>query len=317
MGSIPSIIADLKFSRSLLREAVAGLSEREMTEAPIYADWTIKDVLAHIFGWDQRVLNILPLILQNRANEVPGVEVEEHNCRSLAAWQDKPLIELLTALKSVYQQILDIIAKMDHVQVDMRHERNGRIITIRSYVLDVMMEHERLHALEIQQWRQEKQQAIDPPAIKTVLNERRTKFMALLEQVDETTAVAPNSIGVWSIKDMVGHVVDWEIRMLKAAQHIFDPSQPSVPPVSGLDDIEDWNEILAARREGESWPNIYQDLLTVQAETVAFVEQLKPSDWRLRGPYPWPNDQGTLAELIDEIGLHYENHRPDLEERVR
>ena len=312
MGSIPSIIADLKFSRSLLVESIAGLSQREMSEIPIYEEGTIKDVLAHVVGWDQRVFNILPLILQDKANEVPGVEVEEHNRRSMKAWQDKPLSNLLIAFETIYQQILDIIAKMDHIQVDLRHERNGRIITIRSYVLDVMMEHERSHALEIQQWRKELEQTIDPQAIRTTLSERRTNFMSLLNKFDEATVVAPGTIGTWSVKDMVGHLVDWEVRMLKAAQHIFDPSKPTVPPVSGLDDTEDWNEILAFRREAEPWPKGYQELLDVQAETDAFIDQLKPSDWRLRGPYPWPKDQGTLAELIDQISEHYEDHSPNL-----
>ncbi len=313
MGSIAAIIADLKLSRSLLVDSITGLSRREMTEIPVHDGGTIKDVIAHVVGWDQRVLDILPLILQDRANEVPSVDVEAHNRRSIEAWRDKPLSDLLIAFETVYRQILGIVGKMDHVQVDMRHERNGRIITIRSYVLDIMMEHERRHALEIQQWRKELEQTIDPQIIKATLDERRSRFMQLLHRVDEATAETPNRIGLWSIKDMVGHVADWEARIVQAAQHIFDPSEPPVSPVSGLDDAEDWNEILVARREDESWPKIYRDLLAVQSETTAFIEQLKPSDWRLRGPYPWPNDQGTLAELIGEIGQHYAEHCPDLE----
>ena len=38
---------------------------------------------------------------------------------------------------------------------------------------------------------------------------------ALLDKFDETMVVAPDTIGAWSVKDMIGHVVDWEVRMLK------------------------------------------------------------------------------------------------------
>jgi hypothetical protein len=58
MGSITEIIAYINFGRSSLMEAIEGLSHRELTQAPIYDHWTIKDILAHIIGWDQRVIKI-------------------------------------------------------------------------------------------------------------------------------------------------------------------------------------------------------------------------------------------------------------------
>jgi hypothetical protein len=41
---------------------------------------------------------------------------------------------------------------------------------------------------------------------------------------------------------------------------------------------------------------------------------LRPGDWTLRGPYPWPHDQGTLAELVWLMSEHYVDHIPDLQE---
>jgi hypothetical protein len=153
VSSIPAIISYLEFGRSQLLKSIEGLSPRELTQISIYDDWTIKDVLAHVIGWDQRVLETLPLILQNRASEVAGVEVEAHNRRSVEAWRDKPVAEVLATIKSTHQQIVDIISSIDHVEIDMRRERNDRTITIRSYVIEVMVEHERQHAVEIEQWR--------------------------------------------------------------------------------------------------------------------------------------------------------------------
>ena len=115
----------------------------------------------------------------------------------------------------------------------------------------------------------------------------------------------------WSISDVIGHVADWEQRMLKAMYHIHDPSLPAVPVVS--DDSLDWNGILAARRANKSWAENYHYLRETQVETDNFIATLKPGDWRLRGPYPWPNDQGTLAELVEQLAGHYQEHLPDLE----
>jgi hypothetical protein len=57
---------------------------------------------------------------------------------------------------------------------------------------------------------------------------------------------------------------------------------------------------------------VRQSLETIQIEVAAFVDQLEPEAWKLRGPYPWPNDQGTLAELIFQIVDHYADHLPDV-----
>ncbi len=308
MSSIQAIVSDLNYGRDKLLQAIEGLSWREMTQTPLYPGWTVKDVLAHVLGWDQRVLRTLPLMLQNRASEVAGVEVDEFNQLSLAAWRDRPLSELVAEVKTTHRRIVEIIGGLEHKEIDMRRERHGRTLTIRSYVIDVMIEHEREHAAEIERWRKTLEQAINPEVIKAALTGQQADFLAVVDRLSEADALTPNAVGEWAIKDVVGHVIDWAWRMLKAAQHIHDPSLPEVPPVSDTLGEEKWNEILAARRKGQSWADTRHDLTEVAAATNQFVASLLPGDWSLRGPYPWPNDQGTLAELLQHLTEHYAEH---------
>lgn len=311
MGSIASIISDLKFGRSTLLKAIEGLSARELVQTPIYGEWTIKDVLAHVIGWDRRVITILPMILQDRASQVAGVDVQEHNRQSISVWQDKSFAEVLAAIRSSHRQILDIVAGLDHVEIDKRRKRNSRIITIRSYVLDIMLEHERQHALEIEQWRKELDEAIDPVAIRAMIRQTRADFMAILDNFSEADVLDQTAVGVWSISDVVGHVADWEQLALGAARHIYDPSQP--PIIRLRDDIEEWNTILAAERRLKSWPENYHYMRQTHLAMDEFIVALKPGDWRLRGTYPW-FDEGTLAELLVQAAEHYPDHLPDLEQ---
>lgn len=310
MGSIADIIAYLEYGRAAFLKSFEGLSKREMTETPIYGEWAIKDVLAHIIGWDQRVINSLPLIVQDRADEVPSVEVLDHNQQSVAAWRDKSLAETLAEIRSTHQQILDIIASLDHIEIDMRHERKGRIITIRTYVIDVMIEHERKHAVEIEQWREDLDQAIDPEAVKAFVRRSRDAFITILDQFDEADVLDKTAVGIWSISDVVGHIADWERLALKAARHIKDPSQP--PVVLAYDNTEDWNLALAAARVKKSWPENYNYLRQTYLATEDFMAKVGPKEWKLRGNYPW-FDQGTLAELLIQTAEHYTDHLPDLE----
>lgn len=309
MSNIPAIVSDLKYGRARLLQAIEGLSRRELTELPIYEGWTIKDVLAHVIGWDHRVLKTLPLMLQNRASEVASVEVDDFNRESLQAWGDKSFTELLSEVQSTHQRIMEIITKLDHIEVDMRRERHGRIITIRSYVIDVMIEHDREHAAEIELWRKNLEQNLDPQAIQTELVQERAAFLALIEGLSAAEGLAINAAGTWSVKDVVGHITDWERLMLNATRHIHDPSLPAVLPVTEAE-----NEIMATRRAKESWEKVLEDFNEVRQAVDTFVAGLKMGDWTLRGPYPWPNDQGTLAELLWHISSHYMDHTADLKQ---
>jgi uncharacterized damage-inducible protein DinB len=312
MGSIAEIIAYINFGRSGLSEAIKGLSLRELSQLPVCDDWTVKDILAHIVGWDHRVIKILPLIVQDQADLIPGVEVEEFNRQSVAQWHSRSFAELLLEFQTAHQQIIDFIAQLDYPQIDMRHERNGRIITIRSYVIQIMVEHELRHATEIEQWCKKRDHMVDGPASRLMLETQRAKFMELLDRfTQDEEVIDKRAVGDWSISDMVGHIADWEQRMLKAMVHIHDPSRPPVPVVSDVS--LEWNEIMAGRRADRSWAENYHYLRETQIEIDNFLATMKPGDWRLRGPYPWPNDQGTLAELVEHCAAHYVDHLPDVE----
>jgi uncharacterized damage-inducible protein DinB len=312
LGSISEIVSDLKYSRGELLHSIASLSRRELTEIQIYEGWTVKDVLAHVIGWDQRVLKTLPLILQNQASEVASVEVDDFNRKSVNAWRDKSWAEVLSEVQSTHRRILEVLVGLDHMEIDMRRQRNERIITIRSYVIDIMIEHDREHAAEIELWRKSLEQNIDPDAIKAALDQNRADFMAAIAGLSHADLLDKSACGTWSVKDVAGHVADWERLMLEAARHIHDPSLPPALPAGEVTD--DWNEIMAAKRENDSWENVFHDLTGLHQAVDRFVAGLKMGDWALRGPYPWPDDQGTLAELLDQIATHYTDHGPELEQ---
>jgi uncharacterized damage-inducible protein DinB len=249
-------------------------------------------------------------MLQNRASEVASVEVDDFNRESVQSWRDKSLAEVLSEVQSTHQRILEILVGLDHKEIDMRRERHERIITIRSYVIDVMIEHDREHAAEIELWRKNLDLSIDPRAAEANLVQERAAFLAAIKGLSEADLLDRNAAGTWSVKDIVGHIADWERLMFNAARHIHDPSLPLVLPVT-----DDENEIMAARRAKESWEKVFHDFSEVTQAVDSFVASLKMGDWTLRGPYPWPNDQGTLAELLWHITSHYTDHTPDLERR--
>jgi len=101
--------------------------------------------------------------------------------------------------------------------------------------------------------------------------------------------------------------------MLQAARHIYDPSLPPVSIPDSAEPEDYLNQLMVNRRADKTWQENVSDLSRIQAEADMFVADLTPGDWRLRGPFPWADDQGMLAELLTHIAEHYDDHLPDVE----
>lgn len=310
MSTISEIVSDLEFGRAEVLKSVAGLSYREMTQVPVFDDWTVKDVLCHIIGWDEWTLENLPLMVQNRADEISAVNPDTLNQQSLEAWRDKPLSDVLTTIKTTHQKILDIITNLDHKEIDMRRTRGEKIVTIRSYVINIMIDHERQHAEEIQMWRESLDSSINPKQIKGELEQNRGKVLATIEGLSEPNVFDQSCFNGWSVKDVLAHLTAWEGRILNGARHLVDPAQPAPRPI---DSILGWNDEMAAYHADRPWPEVQANFIETRQELNDFLDNLQRNDWKRRGPYPWPDSQGTLAELITVIAEHDTEHIPALE----
>lgn len=298
MPTIQDIVSDVDSSYTSLLNAIKGLSHRELTTIHIYPGWTVKDVLAHIIGWDQRVIQILPLIQQGQ--DLPGVDVAAQNHQAIQVSQHLAVAEIVQVCDANHRQILDLIRAMDYRDIDVRHQRGEQVITIRSYVIDKMTEHKYLHAFEISQWRKHQEAQIDPIAIQTTLKHNQAEVWAALEGLPEDKLLKPGVMDGRSVKDIVAHLADWDSYILAAGRHIYNPVYPKVTP----DPVES--------RGGWTWLEVRRYLEKTQMAFDTFIADLTPGDWKLRGPYPWPNDQGTLAELISQSAEHYASHLPTL-----
>jgi len=312
MTTISSIIDELKLGREALLKSLDGLSQRELTELEFYppampneVGWTVKDLLAHLIGWDERALTLIPLLLQNYATKI-WVQTDEYNQKLVGQWRDKPLSEVIVAVKNNHRRLVDLLNATTMTAIDMRRECDGRVLTIRSYFIDELRDHEEQHTAEIVQWRHNLEQQIDPTVIKAVLAENRAKFMAMVNSLDEAALVQKRVAGKWSMKDIIGHLAEWERIILEAAQYIYDPSLSEVTMLSN--NLDEWNKMMVARREFKPLSAELKFLPFAQAELDEFINTLRPLDWRLRGPFPWPDDQGTLAELVMHVAEHYLDH---------
>jgi uncharacterized protein (TIGR03083 family) len=98
----------IRAEHAQLEAALAGISDEQFIQPGAFGEWSVKDILAHITFWEQRLLAYF-----NGARESliqPGEEeqaaIDRINAEVFTANRDRPLDEVRAAFASSYQQTL-------------------------------------------------------------------------------------------------------------------------------------------------------------------------------------------------------------------
>jgi hypothetical protein len=97
-----------------LEESLAALESRQMTEAGIVGEWSVKDVLAHLYEWEQMVLHWWR---SSQQGETPHVPAEGYKWNQLPAlneeiWvkhRDRSLDQVLEMVRSSFGEVMQTI----------------------------------------------------------------------------------------------------------------------------------------------------------------------------------------------------------------
>ena len=97
-----------------LEEFLSGLSPEQMTEPGTLGEWSVKDVLAHLYEWEQMTLGWLAA---GQNGETPCVPAKGYKWNQLPALNnhikkkhnDSSLDEILSKYQASYKQIMDTI----------------------------------------------------------------------------------------------------------------------------------------------------------------------------------------------------------------
>jgi hypothetical protein len=102
-----------------LLNAVAGLSEATMMTTPVCGVWNIRDVLAHVWGWNEYCRTLLqhwpepdPAVIAPWAWQ-PGETMDDFNARLLERLLPRTIIEIADGLATEQRRILTIFDQTD------------------------------------------------------------------------------------------------------------------------------------------------------------------------------------------------------------
>ncbi len=108
------LLSECQEEHDALEEFLDTLTPEQMTQPGIVGEWSVKDVLAHLYEWEQMVLGWLGT---SQRGEMPHVPAEGYKWNQLPALNEEiykkyrqlRLDEILDMFKESYQQIVETI----------------------------------------------------------------------------------------------------------------------------------------------------------------------------------------------------------------
>jgi hypothetical protein len=136
---------------------------------------------------------------------------------------------------------------------------------------------------------------------------QRARMLALLSPLSDEQALFRYAAGKWSVKDVVGHLIDGErifsYRLLRIGRGDTTP----------LPGFEENDYVPAARADERPLGDLLGEWATVRDATVSLAAGMPAGAWMRRGMV---NDAPITARALLYIILgHVEHHRGVLEER--
>src|SRR5262245_41971050 len=131
-------------------ESYSGLSDSQMTEAGVTADWSVKDIIAHVTWWEHEALKHLPLIAKGGRPRTYAAEyggIDAFNALMTEQKRRLSLTEVLRQRDETHKQLVLYIVSVPEEQCasDTRFRRRLRLDTYSHYPK---------HAKTIRAWRE-------------------------------------------------------------------------------------------------------------------------------------------------------------------
>jgi hypothetical protein len=128
-------------------------------------------------------------------------------------------------------------------------------------------------------------------------NKALNDLMAAIEGIPNKEITTPNSIGEWSVKDTIAHIIVWEEEAAKA----FETWKLGIEPDwLHIRDLDEFNNTTVKERRRLSFSKVKEQLQMVHHGIIENIKSVPEDEYLSRGGVPkW---------LITLMTFHIEEH---------
>jgi hypothetical protein len=147
--------------------------------------------------------------------------------------------------------------------------------------------HDASHASDLATWREAQdlgRSAGPKKVLLAALAAGREELLAAAALVPSEERASRPMCGEWTLKDVLGHMADWEWLGVKGLRLMAAGDAPLVEQIA---DVDTWNRDHAQARREQSWKKVWNDLHEARRALLEVLGKLSQADLARSFPSPW------------------------------
>jgi hypothetical protein len=214
-------------------------------------------------------------------------DFDASNAAFIAAWRGRTMDEVLAELQAARAAWTAWLAGLAEEEFYRPRSYGAYDWTFATIPLQVQWQHDVEHAEQIAAWRKAaglKDKTGPKAVLLAAMGAAREELLAAAAFVPAEERSSRSVCGAWTLKDLLGHVADWEWFGVAGLRHMA-AGRP--PQGKLLEDVETWNRIHVEARRDEPWQAVWDNLHAARQALSEVLAGMSEADLTLRFPFPW------------------------------
>lgn len=143
------------------------------------------------------------------------------------------------------------------------------------------------------------------------LRQARAQLLHAIDGLTPDQMLQPGAVGLWSVKDVLAHLVAWEAELVTALARL-DQHKQHPPHIMTIEDIDEWNAEQYHVNVRRTLDDVLHDFEGVHRHLIRVVEDLSDKALDDNRQFEWMEGE-PLSYLIAENAIwHEEEHAEDI-----
>jgi hypothetical protein len=148
----------------------------------------------------------------------------------------------------------------------------------------------------------EKERLID------LLNDSQSATLAIVHSVDLEMQVYKDPD--WRVRDILGHLATWDREVVKSLRAYQKGSEYSIPDLGA--DESDFNQQAVLEQRALTTQQVLAECDQARQDFKIAVEDMPLEKFSGELLYPWGDERGSIAKLVEYMVEHDAEHRDEI-----
>ena len=140
------------------------------------------------------------------------------------------------------------------------------------------------------------------------ITETHSAIRTILEGIDLELRVYADSD--WRIRDILGHIATWDREVTKSLRAFLNGTEYFIPDLN--EDETEFNQQAVLEQRELSTEQIVSEWEQAREDYKAALNDIPTDQFPGDLLYPWGDERGSIAQLVDYMIEHDEEHRVEI-----